>query len=730
MRMSSRQVVLFGLTAAALVAIGAVVLLRPSPHSPPAAPTLVGSAACASCHQAASALWQQSHHRHAMDVADRQSVRGDFNNATFEYFGARSRFFTQQGRYFVETDNARGELQVFPIAYTFGIDPLQQYLVQFPDGRLQALGIAWDTRPAEQGGQRWFHLYPDRRVAHDDALHWTGAFQNANSRCAACHTTGYEKGYQQAQDRYETRWAEPHVGCEACHGPGSRHMEWAKGESSLSDKGLVTRIGATWVPATGARPLPPQADAPMGGQLEVCAGCHARRTELGSPDIAASFHDNHALGALVDGLYFPDGQIRDEVFEAGSFLQSRMHQNHVTCSNCHEPHGGGLRASGNALCLQCHEPNRFQSRAHFFHKEDSSGAQCIACHMPARTYMGVDGRHDHSFRIPDPVASESLGVPDACTACHANRDVRWAADVMRRRTGRDAPVYAHAALLARARRTDAGVAPELLAFARDGSRAPILRAIALQESARFVSVEQQQVIAESQRASDPLIRAAAAAAATQLEPAVRLQLLQPLLTDPSRSVRIAAARQLIELRVSGLPEPQRPALEKLFDEYRASLAHNADMPESATDLALFHAAQGDPEAAASALAHALKLAPKYLPAMLNLADLHRARGRDDLAEALLDDAVAAYPESGDARHSLGLLYVRTGRTIQSVALLAAASRLAPDNPRYALVHGMALVESGSRVAGLAVLEAALRRFPDSDPIREALAGYRSTPAAY
>ena len=155
------------------------------------------------------------------------------------------------------------------------------------------------------------------------------------------------------------------------------------------------------------------------------------------------------------------------------------------------PHGGGLRASGNALCLQCHEPNRFQSRTHFFHKEDSSGAQCIACHMPTRTYMGVDGRHDHSFRIPDPEASESLGVPDACTACHANRDVRWAADVMRRRTGRDAPVYAHAALLARARRTDAGVAPELLAFARDGSRAPILRAIALQESARFVSVEQQ-----------------------------------------------------------------------------------------------------------------------------------------------------------------------------------------------------------------------------------------------
>jgi predicted CXXCH cytochrome family protein len=730
MRMPSRRVVLWSLVVTALLAGTAVLFLRPARHTAQQAPTLVGSAACAVCHQEVEALWQRSHHRHAMDVADEHSVRGDFNNATFDYFGTRSRFFTRDGRYFVETDNARGELETFAIAYTFGIHPLQQYLVQFPDGRLQALGIAWDSRPAEQGGQRWYHLYPDRRVAHDDALHWTGAFQNWNSRCAACHTTGLEKGYQRAQNRYQTRWAEPNVGCEACHGPGSRHVNWARGESSLQDKGLVTRIGAAWTPTTGARPLPPQAGAPLSGQLEVCAGCHARRTELGSPDITAPFHDNYALGALVEGLYFDDGQIRDEVFEAGSFLQSRMHQNHVTCSNCHEPHGGQLRASGNALCLQCHEPQRFQSRSHFFHKEDSSGAQCIACHMPARTYMGVDLRHDHSFRIPDPVASAEFGVPDVCTACHKDRGVRWAADIMRRRTGRDAPYYTHAALLARARRGDGAVVPDLLAFARDGSRAPILRAIALQESARFGSAAQRQVIAESLRAADPLIRAAAAAAAAALEPDLRLQLLQPLLADPSRSVRLATARQLIDVPVSGLPESLRPAVAKLFDEYRASLAHNADMPESATELALLHAAQGIPDAAADALAHALLLAPRYLPAMLNLADLHRARGRDDLAETLLDDAVAAYPESADARHSLGLLYVRTGRMAQSVALFATASRLASDNPQYALVHGMALFETGARAAGIAALETALRRFPASAPIRQALEGYRSAPAAY
>lgn len=730
MRMPSRRVVLASVALIGLLAGAAVVLLRPTPHPAPQTPTLVGSTACASCHQQAWALWQQSHHRHAMDVANEHSVRGNFNNATFDYFGTRSRFFTRDGRYFVETDNARGELQTFPVAYTFGFYPLQQYLVQFPDGRLQALGVSWDSRPAGQGGQRWFHLYPDRRVTHDDALHWTGAFQNWNSRCAACHTTGLTKGYQQAQNRYETRWAEPNVGCEACHGPGSRHVDWAKGESSLQDKGLLTRLDAKWAPATGARPLPPQADAPLQGQLAVCAGCHARRTELGPPDTSAPFHDNYALAGLVDGLYFPDGQIRDEVFEAGSFLQSRMHQNHVSCSSCHEPHGGQLRARGNALCLQCHEPQRFQARAHFFHKEDSSGAQCIACHMPARTYMGVDVRHDHSFRIPDPVASASLGVPDACTACHQDRDVRWAADFMRRRTDRDAPHYAHAPLLARARRGDASVAPDLLAFARDGSRAPILRAIALQESARFTSASQQQVIAESLRAADPLIRAAAAAAAAPLEPSSRLQLLQPLLTDPMRSVRLATARQLIDIPVPQLPDSVRPTVAKLFEEYRASLAYNADMPESVTDLAMFHAAQGNLDAAEGALAQALKLAPRYLPALLNQADLHRARGRDDLAEALLNDAVSAYPESADARHSLGLLYVRTGRTAQSVALFGAASRLAPDNPQYALVHGMAMVESGSRAAGIAVLEAAQRRFPDNPSIPQALAGYRSAPAAY
>src|SRR5690606_26863640 len=378
--------------------------------SAPEAAQFVGSAQCAGCHEQAFADWQESHHHQAMLPATAQSVRGDFNNVRFDHFGTTSRFFTQDGSFFVETDNADGELETFKVAYTFGWYPLQQYLVEFPDGRMQALGISWDARPASEGGQRWYHLYPDEPVTHDDPLHWTGAFQNWNSRCASCHSTALVKGYQPQQDAYETRWQEINVGCEACHGPASRHMAWANGRRIGEDRGFAMNLAAVWEPAGIERPIPPRQPA-MSAQLQVCSACHSRRTELAQPDANVAFFDQYTLSPLLEGMYHPDGQILDEVFETGSFLQSRMHQNHVSCTNCHQPHSARLRASGNALCLQCHEPARFQTRAHFFHEPDSSGAQCTACHMDTRTYMGVDIRHDHSFRVPDPLASQRFGVP-------------------------------------------------------------------------------------------------------------------------------------------------------------------------------------------------------------------------------------------------------------------------------------------------------------------------------
>lgn len=702
------------------IAVAAGLLLR----RPPAEATFVGSAQCAGCHQQAFEAWQSSHHHQAMLPATPDSVLGDFNDARFEYAGTTSRFFTRDGAYFVETDDAHGELATFKVSYTFGWHPLQQYLIEFPDGRMQALSIAWDSRPASGGGQRWYHLYPDEAVTHEDPLHWTGAFQNWNSRCASCHSTGLEKGYSQEQDHYATKWQEINVGCEACHGPASRHLAWAQDSSSIPGKGLSLQIDAEWKPVDGQRPIPAK-PAAMGTQLQVCSGCHARRTELAQPDVTAGFFDQYTLSPLLEGMYHADGQILDEVFETGSFLQSRMHQNHVTCSNCHEPHGARLRATGNALCLQCHEPARFQTPDHFFHETGSTGAQCVNCHMDARTFMGVDLRRDHSFRVPDPAASTRLGVPNACTQCHTDRDDAWAATFLSTRTGRTEPWYRHATLLAGARRRDASVVPGLLDFAATPGQPSILRAIALVESARFPSQQQVDVVAGALVDEDPLVRIGAATSLGFLDGRQRLAALAPLLGDPLKAVRMGAARELVDIQVTAAPEDLRDALQAAFDEYRVALLHNADMPESMNDLGVFYAAQGRQAEAEQAFMHARRLAPRYLPAMLNLSDAYRARERDDLGEPLLREALAAYPDSADAHYMLGLLHVRTGRTPQSVALFARASALAPDNPQYQMVHAVSLAETGRRADAVRVLEDAARRFPDDVRIRQALEGYRA-----
>jgi predicted CXXCH cytochrome family protein len=704
-----------GLAAAGLA--GALLL-----HRPPPPLAYVGTQACAACHQEAYTNWLQSDHRHAMEPADAQSVLGNFKDASFDYFGTRSHFSTQDGKYYVETDNARGEPEKFQVAYTFGHYPLQQYLVAFPDGRMQALSISWDSRPATQGGQRWFHLYPDQHVTGDNPLHWTGSFQNWNSRCASCHSTNLVKNYSLQANRYATHWQEINVGCEACHGAGSRHVAWANGRRSLANKGLTTQVGKLWEPHGGQLPIPQLGDA-LSGQMQVCAGCHSRRAELQQPDVAANYFDNYSLSPLLEGRYAADGQMLEEVYEAGSFLQSRMNQNHVSCSNCHEPHSAKVRVAGNGLCLQCHQAAQFQTREHFFHEPDSPGAQCVNCHMPARTYMGVDVRRDHSLRIPDPVASVALGVPDACAACHAGKGDKWAADFLTRRTGRNTPYYAHAPLLAAARRNDSAVLPTLLAYAQEAGRPPILRSIALLESARFPSAQQLDAVSAALASPDPMLRTDAVAALRLVDLPQRMARLQPLLADPVKSVRMAVAEQLAALPLAQAPEAARIALGKLFDEYRQSLLYNADMPESMSNLALFQAAQGDLDAAEKSLLHARVLAPRYLPALLNLSDLYRARNHDELGEPLLREALAEYPESADVRHMLGLLYVRTGRTPQSVPLFEQASRMAPDNAQYALVYALALVETGKRPAGIEVLRRATRRFPDNAALKQALEAY-------
>jgi hypothetical protein len=342
-----------------------------------AAAAYVGTVTCAECHAKEHAAWRGSQHERAMQEATATTVLGNFDGARLTQAGVTTRFFRRDGRYFVNTDGPDGKPGDFEIRYTFGVYPLQQYLVELPGGRLQALGVAWDARPQAQGGQRWFHLYPDRKLKAGDPLHWTGLDQTWNYQCADCHSTNVRKNYAAATRTYRTTWSEISVGCEACHGPGSNHVAWAKQDANArrgdATKGLTValdeRKGVSWAIDAASGNAARSRPRASGAEIEACARCHARRGQYSD-----AWHPGMPLGdafrvALIEpGLYYPDGQIRDEVYNHGSFLQSRMHARGVTCSDCHEPHGQKLRAPGNAVCGQCHAPARFDAAAHHHHR--------------------------------------------------------------------------------------------------------------------------------------------------------------------------------------------------------------------------------------------------------------------------------------------------------------------------------------------------------------------------
>lgn len=699
--------------------------VRSLTESPDSLPTFVGGEVCGPCHEAAFDRWKGSHHDLAMQSADETSVLGDFDGAQFTHFGVTSKFFRRDGKFFVRTDGPDGELHDYEIAYVFGFDPLQQYLIAFPGGRLQALSVSWDSRPEGEGGQRWFHLYPDEPIPHGDVLHWTGPNQNWNFMCADCHSTRLQKNYLPSEDRYETRWEEIDVSCEACHGPGSAHLVWAndRAESGAdnhleddlrnTDNGLTVdlRNDGVWrfdSDARIARRAPEQgADA----QIDTCGRCHARRSVLHpEPVRGQSLSDTHHAAFLDEPLYYADGQILDEVYVWGSFLQSRMHAMGVVCSDCHDPHALQLPEDPDLSCLGCHRADLYAVPDHHHHEWKSIGSSCVACHMLARTYMGVDVRHDHSFRVPRPDLTVAIGTPNTCTDCHADRSAGWAAEAAERWYGTDRSAKPHYGQILRAGRESApGASRALAELARDPTAPAIVRATAL----RLLAPEPQ--IADAVRRglgdADPLVRVAALDAAENLEPRLRLKLVRQLLDDPVLAVRIQAARAMILVPAQLLDPSDRARLERPLAEYRAAQVENADRPEARLNLAVLAIALGEPELARAEYETALRLGPWFVPAYVNLADLYRQTQRDDEAERVLRTGLAQVGESAELSHVLGLTLVRLGRTPDAIAELSRAAELAPEIPRYAYVYGIALHSAGEVERARGVLDDAYRRHP-------------------
>jgi len=664
-----------------------------------------------------------------MQGADEQTVLGNFDNATFTHRDVTTTFFRRDRKFFVRTDGPDGQLHDYEVAYTFGVAPLQQYLIAFPGGRYQALGIAWDSRPQAAGGQRWFHLYPEQRLAPGNPLHWTGLDQTWNYQCAECHSTNLQKHYRLDGDRYETTWSELNVSCEACHGPGSRHVVWARAGGTAPtpeepSKGLVVRLkerdDAAWVmePHTGSvkrtTPLPTRLE------VEMCARCHARRGILEDHYVhGRPLMDTHRPALLEEGLYYADGQIHDEVYEYGSFLQSKMYRAGVTCSDCHDPHSLQVKGAGNAVCSHCHLPERFDTPAHHFHQASSAGSQCVACHMPTRTYMVVNPRRDHSLRRPRPDLSVQLGTPNACNACHTDRSSQWAADAIERWYG-PGPRPPHFATALHAGRTrQPGAEGALMRLLGDAAMPGIARATAVSLLGRYLSPPSLRTVESALADADPLVRMAAVSGLAAVEPPIRLRLAAPLLQDAIRAVRIEAARILAPLDKARLSAEQGAALDLALAEYRQAQESNADRPEAHLNLGVLQAQLGKPLEAERAYRTALRLDPSFAPTYVNLADLYRAQERDEEGEKILRQGLAVSPDDAALHHALGLLLVRRGRQSEALGALGRAAELRPNNPRYGYVFGVALHSAHQSARALEVLKQAHERHPGE---REILVG--------
>lgn len=671
----------------------------------------VGRATCAGCHEAEHSAWLGSHHDLAMQLPAGDAVRGDFSGASLAHGDETFRFVERDGRpaVVVERGDASDE---FPVRYVFGHTPLQQVLLATERGHLQAPPFVWATEEAE-GTPRWIALHPEETPPPGDPFHWTGRAHNWNYMCAECHSTAVTRGYDLATDAFSTTYEEIDVSCEACHGPGSRHVEWANEGGETDDaKGFPVRLRrdpeARWVRAEGETTAHREPAATGSPELDTCGRCHSRRTALADTIVpGAPLLDTHRLSLLTEDLYHVDGQILEEVFVLGSFLQSKMHAVGVTCSDCHDAHSGALHLDGNALCVGCHDPSTFDVPAHHHHPEGGAGTACVDCHMPKTHYMEVDPRGDHSFRVPRPDLSVSFGVPNACTGCHTDRDDPWAAETVETWFPEGRHDDRHwTREFARARSGARNGALGLVSVLQEDEWPAIVRATA---AAELGALAPQALLAQSPElwldAADPLLRYGGLSGLPGITPEL-LPAILGRLDDPILSVRLEATRLLAPARRI-LDEEDRAKLDARLAEYRTTQLVNADRPEAHLNLGTLALSLGDVATAEESYRRALALEPLFGPAAMNLADLYRATAREAEATAILEETIARSPDDAGLHHSLGLARVRAGAMDAALASLRRAVDLAPGDARYAFVLAVALHDTGDRAGALATLDRAI-----------------------
>ena len=647
----------------------------------------VGSVSCKTCHQEEFNDWQNSHHDQAMKIADSTTILADFNNNSFKNHNVTSTFYKKNDGYYVKIEGDNGEFQDYKIVYTFGVTPLQQYIIAFPNGAFQCLQTAWDTEK-----NVWFDLQKDLELKSDEWIHWSGGAMRWNTACADCHSTDVRKNYNEETNTYNTTFSEINVSCESCHGPSSEHNKYYQDsiEGIPPPKLYMTKdMASTEV-------------------VDKCARCHSRRTQLTKYfDYEGHFLDHYDPALLNYPTYELDGQIKDEDYVYGSFIQSKMYHNNVSCKNCHNPHSLKLIQTGNALCMTCHLP-KYNTQEHHYHKPDTDGSQCINCHMTGKYYMGNDFRRDHSFRIPRPDQTLKYGTPNACNECHKDKDAKWASDFIIEKYGKERLDHFSDYLLAGSQ----GDNEAYKTLFSQKKYPEIARATALnQYSNEVLSDAQLNDLLRFLKDSSAMVRNEAIKSFEKASNPNYSKFIEPLLKDSIRLVRISAARYFNS--VNSLVTESEP-FKAAQKEYLEALDMVSDFAGGQHQIALYYQAKGNIEKAMEAYKKSIKIDNYYNQSRMNLALLYYQMGNLEETEKLYLKVIEQEPDFGYAYYMLGLAYNEMGKTEEAKKYLLEASVKDPNNINAIYNYSILLQKENDFSGSVKFLNKALQRFPDSE----------------
>jgi len=620
----------------------------------------MGDNNCVSCHQDEYDLWKGSHHDLAMQVANDSTVLGDFNEVKTQIDGVDYFFFKKGKDFYVKIREIDDSEKEYKIAYAFGVTPLQQYLIDFDKGKKQVLRVTWDTIK-----NVWFHQYEGDKIETQDWLHWTNGAQNWNTMCAECHSTNLKKNYIVEKDSFHTTYSVINASCESCHGPGEKHVNWANANpDAKEDIGYILK-GKT------------QMD-----QLNLCAPCHARRVKLTKDLVPGeTFADQYMVQNITTNYYHGDGQIDEEDYVYGSFLQSKMYGIGIKCSDCHDAHSLQLKFKGNKLCLQCHVPDNYDSKKHHFHQENTEASQCINCHMTGKLYMGNDFRRDHSFRIPRPDQSVKYDTPNACKACHDKESNQWAADWVEKWYGSERREhFSDALLLSSSQNLSKEDRLMLDKFIVDLKFPEIARATVI-ENLSYTEPDQYASLLLALKDSSAIVRYNALMKFRNLPLPDRTSIALKHMNDSVKLVRIGVAQLAIGIDERTLSELEKNSLNKSRTELETMLYSNADFSTGRAQLGDYYLQNNDYKTAIKHYEMALKKDSLLYMVYSNLATVYSLVNDYDKALKTLDIWSAKNPELSRPHYLKALLYFEMKNDEQAIAALKTAIKIDPNDTR-------------------------------------------------